>query len=182
MTLSRRERWVALAAAGVLGLLLLDRVLITPLWHAWQVRSDRVLAMEREVWQTRQLLRQRRQIEADWRQRLDAGLAEPVSSAEAGLLNALEAAARQAGTQIVSLRPERPAAQDGVRPVRCRLVASGSLESLARFCWQLETQPGPLRLERVQISATDPARDAVNAQMEVSRIGLAPVEPSRKGR
>ena len=42
MTLNKRERYVGIAAAAVVGLLLLDQVLVTPLLARWTDAQDKI--------------------------------------------------------------------------------------------------------------------------------------------
>ncbi len=174
MSLSKRERLILWAMVAVACVFFGDRWVLTPLWQQYQVDVDRAAQLERDVLKTRSLLRHRREIEARWQQRQDAGLVAEVSVAEGMLLNHLEKWAGELRLGVSSMKPEREPLKKGaiVQLVRCRLIVSGPMESIAKFCHRLETAAFPVRVELMQISSADPQKDVLGVQFVVSTVNL----------
>ena len=174
MSLSQRERLVVILTVAMVVVFLGDRWVLSPLWARYSADVDRAALLEQDVIKTQRLLRHRRDIESRWRQRQRDGLATEVSLAEGGLLNHLEQWAGEAGLSVSSMKPEREPTKkkDIVQRVRCRLIVSGRMESIARFSFRMETAAFPVRLETMQLSSSDPQKDSVSVQFVVSTVCL----------
>jgi hypothetical protein len=174
MSLSQRERLIVILTLVMAGLFLADRWVISPLWTGYSEDADRAELLEQDVIKTTRLLRHRHDIEARWTERQHDGLAAEVSVAEGGLLNHLERWAGQAGLTVSSMKPEREPVKknDIIQRVRCRLIANGRMESIAKFGFALETAAFPVRLETMQMSSSDPQKDSLTVQFVVSTVCL----------
>jgi hypothetical protein len=173
MNLSRRERWIALVALVTVGIWVLDLWALSPLWASYQEDVEKALVLEQELFKVRRLLRRESELEACWRERHQSGIGQPVSAAEGGLLGAMEQWATESGVGLTSMKPDRRPPADGVQLIRCRAAARGNMAALTRLCWLMENAEMPLRLEKLQITSPDDARDSVTMQLEVSTICLA---------
>jgi len=173
MNLRRREKLIALAAAGVVLLWLLDSLVLTPVWQRYRDDRQRALAVQQELFKAEQLLRRADALEAQHRGRMAAGLALPASQAEGKMLEAIERWATGCGLREVSMRPERADPENGVQAIRCRVAAEGPMSALVGTCWRMETASIPLRIERLRVSAPDSTADRLSIQLDISTVCLA---------
>ena len=173
MNLRRREKLLALAAAAVVLLWLLDSLVLTPVWEGYRHDRAQALAVQQELFKAEQLLRRAEDLEAHHRGRMAAGLALPTSQAEGKMLEAIEQWANRSGLRNVSMRPERADPENGVQAIRCRVTAEGPMSALVGTCWRMETASIPLRIEHLRVSAPDSTADRLSLQFDISTVCLA---------
>jgi len=183
MKLTQRDRILAIVALIVVGAWLADSLVISRLWQQYQADARRTASEEANLFDTEQLLNQRKTLAARWRDRLRAGVDRQISQAEGALLNALEKWAAEAGMNIESMKPEREPPRKGspLQVVRCRLSLTGSMQSFVGFCLRLEGATTPLRVEKMQLNANDSRRDALNVQLFVSTVCMPPPSGGTQG-
>lgn len=183
MNMTRRERIIMIVAAVVIGLFLGDRWVFSPLWERYEADVQQAATLEQEVLKAGRLLRKRKGIRAEWEARRANGLADEVSVAEGSLLNRLEQWASDARLSVTSMKPERESAKKDakVQRVRCRLLVTGRMESVARFCHRLETSSFPVRVETMQFTCNDPKRDALSVQFVVSTVSIVTQGDTKPG-
>lgn len=172
MSLSRRERTIGVVVLVAVTAWLGDSLGFSPLYERYQDDLKTAQAREQELAKANQLLRNRGRLEAEYQRRVHSGLVSEASQAEGNLLNALYKLALDANLTY-SVKSERDPVKNGLQVIRCRLTLTGPMAGVARFCWSLENSAIPLRLEKVQITAPDPTRDAQSVQVQVSTVCLA---------
>lgn len=186
MNLSRRERWIAVIALTVVGLLLADRWAFTPLARRYQADAQQAAALELEQLEAERLLRRRARLERQWTRRLDAGVGLDVSAAEGALLTSIGRWASETGVSLTSMKPDRTEAREDLARIACRLSGRGSMAEVSGFCWRLETAEMPLRIESLRLSSRDSTVDELTVTLDVSTIcragGEAPGEAGGEGR
>jgi hypothetical protein len=173
MNLRRREKLLALAAAAVVLLWLLDSFVLTPVWERYRQDRAEALAVQQELFKAEQLLRRADALEAQHGRRAAAGLGLPVSQAEGKMVEAVEKWASRCGLREVSMRPERLDPEQGVQAIRCRVTAAGPMSALVGACWRMETASIPLRIEHLRVSAPDSTVDRLSIQFDISTVCLA---------
>jgi len=179
MTFSRRERAILLATVAVLGALMLDRFALTPLLD-W---SDRVEARQsvlvRKMAGARTVLQRRRVMEPRWRSMIAGGLKGDPGEAESQILHAVGQWAREAGVNLVSLRPERSTEETALPEIDVQVSAAGPMAAVSRFLWRLETADIPVRAKSLQLSARKEGADDLSLQLKISTLYL-PGQPASK--
>ena len=155
MTDAKRLTYLKIAAAGMGGLCLLDYIVFTPALAAWDAQSDRIDALRQKVERGQQLIDRQDSIRARWAQMQRANLPPEVSSAENEAFQAIDRWARVAGITFASLTPQWQNHDEGYDTFECRASATGSQAELARFIYELETDPLPVNLEEYEITSRD---------------------------
>jgi Tfp pilus assembly protein PilO len=170
MNLSRRERWIAAIALATVALLVGDRWVFTPLADRYRADAQRAATLELEQIEAERLMQRRGRLQREWTRRLAAGVGLDVSAAEGALLTSIGRWASEAGVSLTSMKPDRSEAKEDLTRIACRLSARGSMASIGRFCWRLETAEMPLRIESLRLSARDSTVDELTATLDVSTI------------
>jgi len=178
VNLTKRERIIGIAFLAVLVLLVANNWIVSPLYAKYQDALKLALSGEQEVIRTNRLIKRRQSMQAEWRRRKEMGLSKPPSLSEAAMLGFLENWSAKAGLTVMSVRPERQPAEDGLQIIECRAAMTGSMSNFASLCWQLEHANIPLRLENVQLSSSDATRDSLNIQLDISTLCLVNDEES----
>ncbi|KPJ74600.1 MAG: hypothetical protein AMK72_12445 [Planctomycetes bacterium SM23_25] len=177
MTFSRRERFIVAALAAVLGALVLDWWVITPLLD----RSDEVEARKTillsEMASAENLLERHRVIGPRWRQMLAEGMKRDPAEAESQVLHALGEWADDAGLNLISLKPERSTKETLLPEIDFRAAGTGSMAAVSRFLWRLETARIPVKVKALQIGSRKEGLDDLSLQLQISTIYVASTPP-----
>jgi hypothetical protein len=155
MTTEQRMTWLKIAAAAVVGLLLLDRFVVTPAARHWQDQSERIAVLREQVDRGHLLLDRETAIRERWDAMLRDDLPENVSEAENELFKAIARWVRDSRVSLTSLTPLWRSHEQGFQTLECRATATGTQAALSRFLYELETEPLAVRLETSEITARD---------------------------
>jgi len=183
MILSKRERLIIALTLIVVSIFVLDRYVLTPLLDSYSASKAKKNSLQGETDRATHLLARRQQIEQKWEQMLAGGLERDPVGAESQLLHALRDWSEEAGLDLSSLRPERSTEKTDLRKVTCHAVGSGSMASVSRFLWLVETAEIPVKLEAVQLRSRKEGVDDLALQVRLSTLYLADddVRPTPKG-
>ena len=187
--LSKRERIISLVTGGVLGFLALDYVALSPLLD----RRSRVEAAESTATvahaRAEQLIDNAPRMNARWKSMIDAGLKSEVTEAESQALRALHDWAQDAGLTLLSLQPDRVQRAGGsgaqqqqdksFQHVTLRASGTGSMRSVSRFLWRVQTAEIPLRVTDLQVNARKEGADDLLLNVAVSTLVLSPEAPKK---
>ncbi len=159
MTLSTRERIIAVATVTVLALLALDRTILTP----WLDRLDAaqgVLAQQQQQLQrAEQTFNNRTRAQRKWRSLTGETLQADASTAESQVLNHVRDWASAAGLSLTALKPERSEKDAAFVKIIIRATATGSMKQMARFLHSAQTTELPLRITDLQLSSRKEGTD-----------------------
>jgi type II secretory pathway component PulM len=166
--LTARERRIAAGAAIAVALLVVDRLVWTPLLD-WRdgIEAERGRLAD-ELARDLNRIRARRELAPRWREIAAGGLAADAVLAESRLLHALRDAASESQVRLASVRPEQPRpVDDGIGSLQVAVSGTGSLDAVARLLHQLDTTSLPLRVERLQLSAADASAGPPELRVEL---------------
>lgn len=144
-----------IAAAGVAGLFLLDLAVITPATHRWREQGERLDALRQKVQRGEQLLNREKSVRGKWADMMRANLPAEVSAAENDAFRAVGRWARNSQIVFTSLTPQWQSHDEGYRTLECRVAANGNQQTLARFIYELETDPIPVSIEECELTTRD---------------------------
>ena len=150
----RQKLLVILAIAGV-ALLASDKLLVTPLTGLWKEHARRISELRDNLDKGTALLAREQAIRDRWTSMQKSALPTDVSAAESKVLTAVERWTRASGITFTSIKPQWKQNGDDYKTLECRVDATGDMESLARFVYELERDPLALRVENLELSARD---------------------------
>jgi len=179
MVLSKRERYVVAATIIAVSILVLDRYVVTPfLDHRAQIEAERQNLL-REMESAINQFARRRRMEQEWKDMLAAGLSSDASGAESQVLHAVRNWSQESGFALSSMKPERIAQEGELQEITFQAAGTGSMRSVARFLWNLETAPLPLKVKELQLGSRKEGADDLSLQLRISALYLpAELEPS----
>lgn len=180
MVLSKRERYIAFGTAGVLALLALDRVALSPLFARSQRVDDELSNTQVELERAQQLFANGPRMNQRWHSMVVAGLKSDVTESESQALRALHDWAQDAGLTLLSLQPdrvERARKQQDFQQLTLRASGTGSMRAVSRFLWRVQTASIPLRVTDLQVGSRKEGTDDLTVTLAVSTLVLA--EPAR---
>jgi len=151
-----RQQLLTIVALICFGALVLDKVVVTPLWGLWEERAERISQLE-ELLDRGSVLIDREDVLRDrWADMKRDALPTNLSVAEEQVLKSVERWVQQSSLLLSSFNPEwRQNDEEQFAVYRCRSVGTGDLESVARFLFELERDPLALKIENLELSARD---------------------------
>ncbi len=164
------RKLLLIASLALLALLVLDRLVVSPLLAGWRERQERIAELRIQLAQADNLLGQESRW-LRWREEAAERLL-PVNQADAEnqLLGLVDGWAREAGLKVTSLRPlwkETPAKR---LLLELQISGSGNMASLTRFLHAIETGHTAIAVEQLDLSAQDQDGRELGLNMRVSGL------------
>ena len=173
MKTERRLAILKIATAGIVGLLLLDRMILTPAAHHWKEQGERVDALAEKVKRGRQLLERRENLAKRWEEMQRTDLPDDVATAESDAFKAIGRWVRDSHITFTNLTPQWHKHDEGYETFECRAAATGDQASLTRFLYELEVDPMPVALHECELTTRDPQGAQLTMSVRFSFIRLA---------
>ena len=174
MVLSKRERYIAITTAALLALLLMDRVVFTPLHENRAALEDRTQMALSRMEYAGVLMNRRKQVASRWRAMVEDGLKSNSAEAESAVMHAVHDWSQETGLSLSSLRPERTETKkEGLKEITFRASATGSMNAVGRFLWRLESSALPVRVLELQLGTRKEGTDDLSLQLRISALCLA---------
>lgn len=177
LNVPNRQRWLLIVAAIGLLLLVLDRLVVTPLTATWKAHAAEIVKLQRSVINGRSLIDRETQTRQAWSAMQSAALPSEPAQAEQELIAAFDRWGRASKVDVGNIKPQwKRGATDRYSLLECRVEATGALPMLSRFIYEMEKSPLALRVDSVELSARDDSGQKLGLAMVVSGLRLAPLE------
>lgn len=170
MGLSKRERWVAIAAVAALLIFVGDRFLLRPFEARREAVRSQTEELLEEFARAEAVFQRRARLEPEWRGMLENGLAGEIGQQEGRVLDALRRWSEESGLALSSLRPERVTSHGGIEEITFQASGTGRMESVVGFLWRLESSEMPVRVAEMQIGSRREGQDDLSLQLRVSAL------------
>jgi len=177
MTVPQRQRWMIIIAASTVGLLVLDRLVITPLTAHWKQRSDEIAVLQRSIAAGRGVTERKERTESLWKEIQSGSLPADAATAEQTVLSAFDQWGRANRIDVASIKPQwKRGASAKYSLLECRVDAAGSLSNLSRLIYDVERSPLALRVDSIELSARDEQGQTLSLGLIVSGLRLTTLE------
>jgi len=156
---NNRQTQLKIIAGALVGLLLMDRLVLTPAIQNWKEQSERIGLLETKVQHGRQVLERATTIREHWSAMLHANLPSDLSTAGNQADKAVgrwAAADNQVTLTSLVPQPQWQQHDEGFDTLEYRVTANGNQASLGRFIYEMETDSIPVNLEELELSTRDP--------------------------
>lgn len=175
MVLTTRERIIALATFLVVGVLVLDRFILTPGWHRLQAAENQKQELRAQVVEAQNLIERRRILERKWQPLLSDGLRSD-AEAESRVARALDEWSADTRLMLTSVKPERVAGDKGLKEMTFMVAGKGRLDAVAHFLYKVETTEMPIKVKDMQLGSAGESGDSISLQLTLSALylGTAP--------
>jgi len=174
-----KNRQQILAIVAILGLLALvgDKLILTPLVASWNARTDQIAELKKSISQGNLLLDREKTIRARWGGMRKNTLPNNASVAQSQVLKAFDRWAQDSHATIGSIKPQWKQNADDYTTLECRADASGNIQALSRFLYEVEKDPLALKIEAVEITAHDDNGQQLTLALQLSGLLLTPPNP-----
>ena len=174
MQIKNRQQLLIILALTAVALYAGNFLVYEPMSKWWKDRSDRVTQLRQEVTQGKALIRREAVIRGEWDSMRTNSLPNDSSQAEQQVLRALNNWAGNSGVNVSSVIPQWQDDQNDYSTLDCRVEASGDLQTLSRFLYEIENDPMALQLESVALTSTDDHGQSLNLGLQISGLALVP--------
>jgi hypothetical protein len=124
------------------------------------------------VEQGRALLEREHALRERWNTMQQTDLPDDSAGAENEVFKAVGRWGRDGRLTFTALNPQWRTHDDGYATLECRASASGDQAGIARFLYEMETDPLPIRLESCEIIASDKEGRQLNLAVRFSAVRL----------
>jgi hypothetical protein len=164
-----REKILMTAAGLVMGLLILDSAVIAPLTNVWKERAKEIGYLTQDVTKGRQLVSREDSLRDRWTEMQARALPESRSDAESRVLNNVDDWSRSARLKPSRIIPNWRDEQ-GHAKLSCRMEATGDMEAVMRFIYDLDGEELALRVESFDLASID--KRGRNLALDMTLSGL----------
>ena len=175
MKIKHRQQLLMIAAAAVVGLFVADKVLISPLTQIWKDRSKAIADLNERVTRGKNMIDREHALRATWERMRTNTLPTDESFAEEQVLKAFRKWERDSRVTITSISPQSKHDAEEFTTIQCRIEATGNIDSMNHFLYELEKDPMALKLELVELSAHDTEGQQLLLGLQVSGLILTPL-------
>lgn len=172
MEIKNRQQFLLVVTLALVGLYLANLLVYEPMANWWRSRQADVKALRQEVTQGREMIRRESVIRGEWDHIRSNALANDPSQAEQQVLKAFDNWAGNSGVNVESITPQWQDDQADYSTLDCRVEASGDLETLSRFLYEIENDPLALQLESVELTASDDKGQQLALGLEFNGLAL----------
>jgi Tfp pilus assembly protein PilO len=171
MVLSKRERIMLIGTLACIGLFIVNRFVVEPV----QAKLDELEAHRQQLLgdlnEAELLIGNHRRMQEKWKAMLSDGLRSD-TEAESRVLGALREWSGAAGLALSSIKPERVSSDGGLQEMIFTVAGKGTLDSVARFLWQIETAALPVKIKDMQLGSSSESGDSMSLQLHLSALYL----------
>ena len=177
MNIKNRQHVLAIVAIAAIALLAGDKLVVSPLANSWKERAARIADLRRSVTQGSLLLLREETIRSRWQGMRTNMLPTNPSVAENDLLRAFERWSQDSRLGVTSIKPQWKQTSEDYMTLECRADASGNIQALTRFLYNVEKDPLALKVEAVEITARDKDGQLLSLALQVSGLLFNPQGP-----
>jgi hypothetical protein len=176
METKNREKTLLIIVVAFIGLLVLNYLLITPLWNGWNDRQAKIQDLKNKIKNGQLLITNSAgSIEAQWSRMAKNTLPPDNTAAENILFSNFQ---KWAGTSRVVLVGQKPQQKDSDDPAYSNYEwhadVTGSLEQIFSFLYSVESGPLGLRVDSVELASRDDLGQQLALGLTVSGLILNP--------
>ncbi len=174
MKIKNREKLLLLGAALVVGLLVGDKLVLTPLTRVWTARSKAIADLTKSLNDGSVLLSRERDVRERWTGMTSNTLPANVSMGESIVLKAVDRWVQASQISFTSIKPQWKQNAEDYMTLECRVDAFGGMEALTRFLYEMETDPLAIKVEDLEITARDTAGQQLSLGVRFTGLMLTP--------
>jgi len=177
MKVDNRQQLLIVVFAAVVALWLCDLIIFEPLGKMWTARSKKIAGLHLQVADGKNLIKGEASLRRQWSDMNANALTNNTSLAENQLISALNGWSRGSGAEITSIMPQWKYDSTNYWTLNCRSEASGTLQNLSQFIYNVERGQMALKVDSVELAAHDTAGQQITLGLQIS--GLALLQPTK---
>ena len=180
MQIKDRQQFLTVLAVIAVALLVIDKLIAPPLMGFWNSRAQRIEDLQKQVKHGAQMQKWQHRIRGDWADIQAASLTNDTTVAEHQLYSAIDRWTQSSGMTVNAITPQWKDGTDAsYKTVECRVDATGNIDRVTRFLYDLENDPMALKLQSVELTANDNTGQQIALGVQVSGLVLTPNQKTK---
>lgn len=172
MALTIRERRIMIGAVSAVVILVANHYVFSPVMARRAETKQLRIDLEDQVEQSQTVLGRKDVLHQRWTQMQENGLGTDVQKAESMVYRFIEDASASSGLELGSIQPDRRKAETQLGEIEFVLSGAGSMRSVTRFLWNLETAQIPLKIKSYQLGSKNETAQEMTVQVTLSTVYL----------
>lgn len=168
-----REKLLMTVVGIVLGLFVFDKAILGPLTNGWKERDKEIGFLVEDVTKGRQLVERESMLRLRWAQMQQRALPASRSEAESSIFKKLDDWSSSARLKSNRIIPNWRDEQE-YSTLSFRIEATGDMEAVMRFIYDLEGEKLALRIESFDLASNDKRGRDLSLDMTLSGLELPP--------
>lgn len=166
-----REKYLTIAAIGVISLFVLDKMIVAPLTNLWNDRAKEINYLTKDVTKGRQLVAREDMLRERWTEMNMRALPEDRPDAESQIFNSIDEWSRSARLKTTRIIPNWRDEDDHSK-LSFRVEASGDMEAVMRFLYDLDGEQLAMRVESFDLGSLDKRGKSLALDLMLSGLEL----------
>ncbi|HEV8543314.1 MAG TPA: hypothetical protein VGR78_13045 [Verrucomicrobiae bacterium] len=172
MNVNNRQQLLLILAGAAIALLMGDRLVISPLTRTWKEHAQQIVELKKSIAQGDVLVARDRIIREQWDNMRTNTLPANLSAAQFEVVKAFDRWSEQSRISISSIKPQWKRNADDYMLLECRADGFGTIDTIARFLYEMEKDPLALRVESLEVTARDNNGQQLSLGLQVSGLLL----------
>jgi hypothetical protein len=182
VALSKREKYIGIVAAIVVGVPVLNAYLVSPLTSRLSAAEAEVRTQMDEHERATRLFSTERSARREFAAMTGGAMHEDRAGAEGQILNHVREWAQESGINLSSLKPEREEQDKRFQKITFRATATGGMSQVGRFLHRIQTASIPVRVTDMQLSSQRDGTDDLTLSVALATIYAPPDADKTPGR
>jgi len=178
MKIKNRQDFLVALTIGAVALFVAVNFIFTPLAGWWATRSAQIKDLHAKIDNGKGLISREAYIRSHWSDMRAGALPANNSLAEQKLLKSFDNWRNNTGAELASITPQWKSDSTNYMTLACRVELAGSLGTLSRYLYEVESGTLALRVDTVELNAHDNTGQQLTLGLDVD--GLALTLPDKK--
>lgn len=176
MTLTKREKMIALGVGIAVGLWLLDTVLLSPYLSGREALATQINAANQKISDTDVLFARRRRLQSIWEDLQKGGLKSDVAAADTQAQHAVLDWFARSSVYLASLKTDPHVAAEGkFQVIKYHIQGEGHMRQIGQLLWAMETAAIPVRVDDLSIKPRGrEGTDDLSIDLGISTLSIVP--------
>jgi Type II secretion system (T2SS), protein M subtype b len=170
VVVSKREKYIGIGTGLAIALLILDNFVVEPYFAQLDAIGTRHDLAAQTISNAATTFVRERKLQKIWTDMQSNGLKTDSAAADSQLQHALLDWANEAGVTPQVLKSDLTRKEGMFQVIGYRVTASGTMRSISRFLWALETASMPIRVTDVRVTPEREGTDDLSVQLGVSTL------------
>jgi len=168
-----RQQFLTILTLAVVALFAIDKIIVPPLQNFWHKRAVRIKTLQDEVKDGKWWLGRKDWAHSQWAKIQSSALTNNMTLAQQQFFAGLNHWSQSSGIEVGTITPEWKQGTDAsYKTLDCRVEASGSLDRLTQFLYDLERDPMALKLQSVELTSRDNNGTSIAMGVQISGLVL----------
>ncbi len=175
MVLTKRERIILIVTLVCVGLLIVSEFMVDPVQEKLDEMEAERQQLQVELEEAQVLMSNQGAMQRKWNALVSDGLRND-AEAESKVLGDLWEWSGEAGLAVSSIKPDRVTSDQGLQEMIFTVAGKGTLESVSRFLWEIETAALPAKIKDMQLGSGSESDGMMSLQLHLSVLYLGPLQ------